>query len=298
MRVTNKMTSDTINREVYKNQQLLLDAQIRLSTGKKINKPSDDPAGMRNVLDYRKILSSIDQYNSNITDGKSNLQVTETALEEIVDSLSQAKTLAIQYGSNQDPAKAQELVESIYETIMDIANTRFGDSYIFAGQATDAAPFEKDANYVASYNGNDGDIKLLVEDGVQVKINATGPDVFGLNEDGTVSGTDVFGALHDLRAAIIAGDHDAAMAQASRIDDAIKQVQSVATETSIYYGRFDSAENHLSQYKSNIQDMLSNTEDIDTAQAIMELQQQTTAYNVCLQTAAKIIQPSLLDFIQ
>jgi flagellar hook-associated protein 3 FlgL len=296
MRVTNRMSSETVNRELYKNQQLLLEAQIRLSTGKKINKASDDPAGMRKVLDYRKILSSIDQYNTNITHGKSNLQVTETALEEIVNSLNQAKTIAIQYGSNQDPAKAQEIIESVYETIMDIANTRFGDSYLFAGQATDTTPFEKDADWVATYNGDDGDIKALVEDGVEVKINATGRDVFDVG--GTGGETDVFDALHDLRDAIIAGDHDAAMAQASRLEDAINQVETNATEISIYYGRLDSAENHLSLYKSNIEDMLSNTENIDTAQAILELQQQTTAYNVCLEAAARIIQPTLLDFLQ
>lgn len=296
MRVTNRMSSETITRELYKNHQLLLEAQIRLSTGKKINRASDDPSGMRKLLDYRKILSSIDQYNSNITHGKSNLQVTEMALEEMVDALYQAKTIAIQYGSNQDPAKAQEIIESVYETIMDIANTRFGDSYLFAGHATDATPFEKDADWVATYNGDDGDIKVLVEDGVEVKVNATGRDVFDVG--GTGGGTDVFAALTALRDAIIADDHDTAMAQASIIDDAIEQVETIATETSIYYGRVDSAENHLSLYRSNIEDMLIDTESIDTAQAIMELQLQETAYNVCLETASRLIQPSLIDFIQ
>ena len=296
MRVTNRMSSETINRELYKNHQLLLEAQIRLATGKKINKASDDPSGMRKVLDYRRVLSSIDQYNSNITHGKSKLQVTETALEEVVDSLYRAKTLAIQYGSNQDPAKAQAIVESIYETIMDIANTRFGDSYIFAGYETDATPFEKDADWVATYNGDDGDIKVLVEDGVEVKVNATGRDVFDVG--GTGGGTDVFAALTALRDAIIAGDHDAAMTQASIIDSAIDQVETIATEISIYYGRLNSAENHLSMYKSNIEDMLIDTESIDTAQAIMELKLQETAYTVCLETASRLIQPSLIDFIR
>ncbi|SPD72666.1 putative Flagellar hook-associated protein 3 [uncultured Desulfobacterium sp.] len=296
MRVTNKMSSDTITKELYKNQQLLLEAQLRLSTGKKINRVSDDPSGMRRVLDYRRILSSIDQYNNNISHGKGRLQVTETALEEIVDSLKQAKTLAIRFGSNQDPDKAQELIESIYETIMDIGNTRFGDSYIFAGNAADTVPFTKDENWDATYHGDDGDITVIVEDGVEVKTNATGQDVFDVG--GVGGGVDVFAALSALRDAIIAGDHDAAMAQSSVIESAIDQVETIATETSIYYGRLESSENHLELYKANIEDMRSSTENIDTAQAILEFQSQETAYTVCLETASRMIQPSLIDFLK
>jgi len=175
MRVTNRQAAEAIIRDIFTNHQLLLDAQIRVSSGKKLIKPSDDPIGMRKVLDYRKILSSIDQYNRNIDHGKTQIELTETALDEIDTLLNEAKQWALDYGSgNSEDLRQTALtnVKSIYESIMDLANTKIGDSYIFGGYVTNTAPFSRDADgiagtaddYTASYGGDDGDITVLVGD--------------------------------------------------------------------------------------------------------------------------------------
>jgi len=307
MRVTNRQVAEAITRDIYKNHQLLLDAQIRVSSGKKILRPSDDPIGMRKVLDYRKILSSIDQYNRNIDHGKTQIELTETALDEIDSMLTEAKKWALEYGSgNNDDLRETALinVQSIYESIMDLANTKIGDSYIFGGHVTNTAPFSRDADgipgtaddYTASYGGDDGDITVLVSDNVEVKINATGRDIFDVG--GVGGGTDIFASLEALINALDTNDPAAAFAEVTNISNGIEQVQDVATESAVYYGRLESAESHLIQYKSNIQDMLGETEDVDMAQAIVELQLQETAYLTCLESAAKIIQPSLVDFVK
>ena len=293
MRVTNSQTAEIIMYDLYKNKQLLLDAQIRLSSQKKINKPSDDPIGMGKILDYREILSSIDQYKRNIDHGKMQIEVTETVLDEIDTLLNEAEEWAMDYGSgNSDNLRDTALlkVKSIYDAVMDLANTKVNDNYIFGGFVTDTVPFTRDANYTAMYAGDDSDQEVLVGDNVEVKINATGTDIFN-------GGTDVFGSLENLINAIDAGNPALARTEVANISSAIDQVQTVATESAAYYGRLESAENYLIRYKANIQDMLSNTEDVNLEQAIVELQLQQTAYEVSLSTASKIIQRSLVDYL-
>ncbi|MBW1764023.1 MAG: flagellar hook-associated protein FlgL [Deltaproteobacteria bacterium] len=298
MRVTNQMTADLITQDLYRAQQLLLDAQVKVATGKKINKPSDDPIGMGKVLDYRKIISTIDQYNENIVHGKNQLEFTSTILEEIEALLNQAKNWALEFGSGSDMSASAALIEvkSLYDEIMDLANTKIGNNYMFGGHVTNSAPFSRDADYDANYTGDNGDITVLVGNDVQVKINANGEDIFAV--DGAGGGTDAFGALERLINALGSNDSAAAFAEVANLESAIDQVQGISTETSVYYGRMKSSENFLIKYKSNIEDMLYETENMDPAQAVVEMQLQEAAYITCLETASRIIQPSLVDFIK
>lgn len=308
MRITNGMTADLLMRRLYKNKQLLFEKQVTVTTGKKVNKPSDDPIAMGQILDYRRILASTDQYYQNITIGKTNLKITESALEEIESHLRTAEKIASTRASasNPDPADiADDLskVQKIYEDIMGLANTKLGDNYILGGHQNDTPPFTRNADgidgnaddWVAVYNGDDGDAFVHVSDGVQVQVNANGRDVFDVG--GTGGGTDIFDALNDLMTAIAADDTNSAQTQKDRLDAAAQQVQGVAIDTSIYYGRLEMAENRLNVYENNIKDLLDEAENADMAQAIVELQLQETAYTTSLEVASKIIQPSLVDYV-
>ena len=308
MRVTNGMTANLLMQELYKNKQLLFQKQVTVATEKIINKPSDDPIGMGKVLDYRRILSSTDQYFRNITVGQTNLQITETALEQIEAHLVTAKKIASQRAAT-DSADQTDLdrdlaaVQGIYDDIMSLANTKVGDSFIFGGHRNNTIPITRNADgidgtaddYVATYNGDDGELFVHVGEGQKVKVNANGRDVFDVG--GIGGGTDVFDALNDLINAISANDKVAAETQITRLESASDQVQAVAIETSVYYNRLDMAENRLISYEKNIQDMLGEIENADMAQAIVELQLQETAYTTSLEVASRIIQPSLVDYV-
>ncbi len=95
MRVTNKMMTDTVSANLFRQANRLLDAQEVVATEKIINRPSDDPIAMGKVLDYRKAISSMDQYQRNVTQGKMWVEHTEVVLDEVNDLLRQAKEIAI-----------------------------------------------------------------------------------------------------------------------------------------------------------------------------------------------------------
>jgi hypothetical protein len=104
---------------------LLLDAQVRVSTGKRINNPSDDPIGMGKVLDYRKILSKIEQYNENISYGKNQLEFTSTILDEIETLLNDAQEWALKYSTGSDiSASAAQNEMGPYTIHHGLANTK------------------------------------------------------------------------------------------------------------------------------------------------------------------------------
>ena len=99
MRVTNSMMSSTLTRYLMRQSVDLYQVQEQISTQKKINKPSDDPAGMRKVLDYRNKIATIDQYLSNIQRGTTRLEFTEITLAGIDDLLAVTREISQQQGA-------------------------------------------------------------------------------------------------------------------------------------------------------------------------------------------------------
>jgi flagellar hook-associated protein 3 FlgL len=254
-------------------------------------------------LDYRKILSSIEQYERNIVHGKNQIEIAETILDEIDSLLKEAQEWAFTYGSGtievnsgaENAAITQ--VKALYDNILNLANSKIGNNYIFAGHVTNTPPFSRAADYTPNaYNGDDEDIAVLVRDNVEVKINATGQDIF---QRASGSGTDVFNVLKDLIDAMeTSHDPAAASVQAANLRSAIEQVQGVAIDVAIQHGRLESAQDYLLQYGLKIEDLLSKTENIDPAQAIIEMQMAETAYNASLETASRILQRSLVDYLK
>ena len=301
MRVSNRQMVNIVRSDLFRNAEQLLKAEERVATRKLINRPSDDPIGMAKVLDYRKIISSIDQYTSNIGTAKSRIEFTDTLLENLHDLLSQAKQIAVEHSNELDPALRQtaaQQIEGIYDQIFAIANTKFDGNYLFAGHETDTQPFTKDLDDVI-YVGDSGKINIIVGEGAQVRINVTGNEVF--TGVGVTNGTNVFDDLKALKDALeaVPFDPSAVSSLTDSLGKGVNQVESAAVRQSITYKRLETTENHWDKFKASIVDMLSKIEDADLASAIVELQAQETAYEVSLAAAAKMFdKKSLIDFLR
>lgn len=297
MRVTNKLTVDSIISNLLRNKERLHSAQNIVSSQKKVNKPSDDPIGMAHILGYRKTVSAIDQYGKNIIRGKTHIELTESTLSTIHELLQEVRRLAVdQATGNLDNRQtiAAEL-KNIYDQILQLTNTQLGNSYIFSGHRTDMAPFSRDEGYNATYHGDDGDIRIIVGEKVDVKINVNGEEAFR-------SVVNVFDVLRDLINGLENPDTTTGTtqiaAQISPLTDSLTQIQSVRAAAASTFTRLETTESQLADFKLKVQQLLSDAEDADIASAIVELQTQETAYQISLATAARIIQSSLLDFLR
>lgn len=295
MRVTNNLLSATVNEDIRKNFERIYNLQEKVSTGKRINKLSDDPIGTGQVLEFRKRIATIDQYGRNIQWGTTWLETTDSSLDSINTMLLRAKEVAV-YQSTETATQATrdiaaEEMENVFDQVLQLANTSLGGRYIFSGQKTDTAPYSRDGDFNATYSGQSGDIRLIIGENVEMPINTNGDELF----DDTV---DIFAVLKGLRDGLAGNDTEAISDQIELLDDAMQQVQNERATVGARLNRLESTANHWETFKLNTQEMLSETEDVDLVTAMTELQAQQTAYQAALATAAQIIQPSLIDFLR
>ena len=288
MRVTNKMIVDSTINNLLKNSERLQDLLISASSGKRINNPSDDPIGISRVLDCRTDLSSIEQYERNIAQGTTWLNQTESVLTEVYNLMLDAQEVAISQANataNQETrAASAEVIGNIYDQIVQLANTKSGNRYIFSGYSTSTAAFSSDG----IYNGDTGEINVSTGENAKVKINLTGDNVF--------STTDIFGVLDALKDALVNNPSEINN-QLDGINNSIDHI----TEKTAYVGsrinQMETSENIYANLKLNIQDLLSTTEDVDMIQAASDLAGQQNIYEASLLSATKIMNMSLVNFM-
>lgn len=144
-RVTENMKFNMMTNSVSTVQAQYGILMEKLSTQKNINRPSDDPVGMNDILDYRTALASIEQYQSNITDANTWLKLSETNITGLRDIVDQAQSIAISEsgasGSAETRATSMTNLSSLIDEALSLLNAQSGDNYIFGGSVTDVKPF-------------------------------------------------------------------------------------------------------------------------------------------------------------
>ena len=295
MRVTNNLISSTVNQNLEQNYSRILKLQNTVSTGKNIDKPSDDPVGVGNVLSFRKKMASIDQYGRNIQWGNSWLRTTDAAMASMDTLLIRAKELAVNQASETSSEAtrniAAEEVGQIFDQMVQLANTSVGGRYIFAGHHTDTAPYTRDDAYNATCSGDTGEVRIIVGEDVDMAVNASGEDVF----NGAV---DVFDMLKALKEGLESNDTAAISGQIEQLDTAMSQVLNERAKAGARLNRLEATENHWQDLRFNTQEMLSEIEDADLVTALTNLKSMETAYEAALRASASIIQPSLMNFLR
>ncbi|MDJ0987957.1 MAG: flagellar hook-associated protein FlgL [Desulfobacterales bacterium] len=304
MRVTQNTMTQSLMRYLTAQNEALYDRQRIIATQKRINKPSDDPIGMGKILDYRQTLESIDQYQTNIQTGMTRLDVTESTLKLVDDLLQVVRAIGQTEaaGTAESRLLAAEEVKRLYDQIMDLSNSTQNDNYLFSGYLTKTAPFSRDDTqlttydkYTASYNGDNGDVNFIVATNTEVSIDADGQPIF---HDAASGGINIFDHIRDLIVGLENDDSDAISTQSGMLDQGRTQINNIrAANSSIYY-QLEITERHWQTYKPKIQDLMAKEEEADITKAVVELQNIELAYQTTLATAARVIQPGLVQFLK
>ncbi|MBP8984755.1 MAG: flagellar hook-associated protein FlgL [Syntrophobacterales bacterium] len=157
-RVTENMKYFLLTNNLSSVQDRCGELMLQLSTLKRINKPSDDPAGMTTVMNYRDMLASMEQYGRNIDGSASWLNITESTLSSVNDILVKIQEMALSQASATATAATREqaaaALQPLIDQILSLANTKLGDSYIFSGTKTGTKPFEAEAAVYAGGPAN------------------------------------------------------------------------------------------------------------------------------------------------
>ena len=185
MRISTMMMFDSLVSNLAKATEKTQEIQEVISTGKKINRLSDDPIGITRILNYQSDLVKLTQYKENITYGNSWLSMSDSVVQDMQNLVSEAKNIAIAQStstmSSENRAQAAVAVQNLYNQLIDYANTKLGGNYIFGGTITDSIPF----NANGTYNGNGDDLTVEILEGVRTKINLAGSEflITDLNPD-------------------------------------------------------------------------------------------------------------------
>lgn len=296
MRVTNKMIFSQTDLGMFKAQEDLLDAHEKVVTGKGVLKPSDDPAAANRVLGYRTVISRIEQHGRNVNSVQARLESTESALSSAGNVIQRLKELATAQAngslSPEERKTGAAEVRQLFEEMVAAANTKSESGYIFAGYATDTAPFDINGNTSGNIGG---EIRIEIENGMTVSANVTGDKVF----KGTGGGVDVFAAINGLLSSLDSNDAAGIQTAICNMDKALDQIIKARTDVGARLARIDLVKGRLEDVKLVTTNALSDEEDIDIAKAISDFTAKQQALEAARASAAKIFQmPTLMDFLK
>ena len=188
MRVTSQTQQRNALNNIFRITENMFNAQKEITSGKKIQKPSDDPSGMRDTLALRTNIKQIKQFDRNINSNQLFLSRGESALDSIGVSLSRAKELSmVELGglsTSETRGYAKTELDNIISKVLQDANTKVKNMYIFSGTDVNTTPFELSASG-AVYKGNSDNLMVQIEEDINVKVNIPGSEVLGtdLNPD-------------------------------------------------------------------------------------------------------------------
>jgi flagellar hook-associated protein 3 FlgL len=296
MRVTQNITTNNFISSIHKQNESLLKVQKQISSQKRINKISDDPIGMGHVLGYRSNLAVIDQYEKNITQGITRLKINESTLDFAAELVDLAKKIADDHSGSgvslEERQVAAYQVRELNDQILQLANSKFEGNYIFSGHATNTPPFVADG----TYGGDTGKARIMIAENVEVNIEADGSTIFGDDSAG------VFVEMQNLITGLGNTDLAAGSAQIKASIDPLfnarEQINNKRTENASIFYRLEATQNYWSNLKPKVNEALARTEEVDITRAVLELKNLELAYQTTLATAARIIQPTLMDFLR
>lgn len=286
-RITQRSISDTALRGLQGNLSRLQKLQEQLSSGRKVSIPSDDPSATVSSMTLRSRRASDEQYLRNIDTATGRLTVTDNALTQLSDRLRAVRDLII---TARNGALGQESlngvasnIQAVRAEIVDLYNTTYLDRPIFGGTVPGLSAIDGSGGYI----GDDG----------AVEVRITADAVVRVDVPGTIVGADnVPSSLDTIANNVIAGavgDADLLL-----VDAALSQVATALGDVGARSERVTQTRSMVDSHRLDLTSRISVNEDVDLPEAIMNLEAQRVGYEAALQSAAKIQQISLVDFLK
>ena len=295
MRISSNMVTARVMDEIQNSRRRLFETQQQVSSGLRINRPADDPRGVRQLLLERTSLEQSGQYRRNIGVGASELESSESALVTVNDFMQRAIELSVQgangtIGALERNEIALEVSELLKQAIS-VGNTQRAGRYIFSGLETRTAPFVPDdpnTPTLVTYAGDSGSTDREISRGVRVGTNITGNRGFPA----------VFQTLIQLRDNLLANNATAIGNDATALTSALDTIHELRSEIGSKVRRIESAEERLLDQEVLAHGVISNIEDADLAEGIVQLQLRETAYQAALGAAGRALNLSILEFLR
>ncbi len=294
------------------------------ATGKKMNRPSDDPAAIRPVLTTRKQLSNVDRYLDTMGQSLDRMQATDGYLDHVENIMQRAKEIGINAVngtmSDQDRTVLADEIVQLRQELLDTANGMVDGKYIFAGYQEDTKPFVENPAYDPAlydpndhttwpylYQGDGNPTEVEITPGERIQIDLTGNDLFfgsstwnttpPPNNSVDPGRYDLFAVLTQAEEAIRSNDPTAMQNSLADLDGAAEQNRRLRSQLGNRAARVESAMHHQEAVKIDLKAILSRYEDADAIEAFNDIIKQETALQAALDITGKVSKLSILDYI-
>jgi flagellar hook-associated protein 3 FlgL len=296
MRITQSMLSSNSLKNLSESYRKMGQYQDQLSTGKKITKPSDDPVVSMKGMFYRSNLTEVEQYKRNLSELYLWMENSEAGIEQANNGLQRVRELVIQ-GKNgslspSDRNAIAREVEQIKSDLVQVANTQVSGRYIFHGTDTDHPPVPTENPPTVASNLTDPAIntyKVEISRGVPLRANVNPAKLFNQQ---------MFDVVQGVQEALKNNDTASLDNLLGQLDEVSDNILAERSELGARYNRLEMIDDRISQQEVMANRVLSDNEDADIERVITDLKTQESVHRAALGVGARILQPSLLDFLR
>lgn len=301
MRITQGMLSTNMLRNLSTSYERMGKYQDQLSTGKKINRPSEDPVIAMKGISYRRDLSQTEQYKANFSEAYNWIENSDAALDKATQAMQRIRELVVQ-ASNDTYETAQRgnvatEIDQLKGHLVTIANTQVGDKYIFNGTNTLEAPINEDGTPSGTGSGS-SEVKIELSKGISIPVSISTDAVF--THDSTDPEKGLFSMIDKLSADLKDGTKTGADINKflTSLDTHINNVLNTRAELGARQNRIEMMEDRVDEQEVIAQRIVSDNEDADIERVITDLKTQESVHRAALGVGSRIIQPTLMDFLR
>jgi len=310
MKSTLAMNYRMLSSNLERSSNRLYDLRQQAATGKQMNRPSDNPSGIRPVLDYRVKTQAAERSLNQMSMAQGEMEVLDSSLDQVENILVAAKETgiaAISGAANEaDRQTYADKIGQLREELLQAANTQNGGKYMYAGYSESTVPFrtvdDGTEDWDVEYDG-DGHAKTVdIGTGNQVQVALPGNELFlgDYDNDGITDadGENLFAALKDFEAAIRNNDKAAMNNGLETLEESADQVRRLRGRMGNNAWRIERASEQLNGAAIEFEKILSSYEDADALEVFSQLVQQETAFEAALNVTTRISKLSILDFMR
>lgn len=291
-RVTQQTSMLAAQRNLQASAAQLAKLQDQATTRKAFSRASEDPSGAADALRIRGQQRANDQYSRNIDNGLGWATTLDSTLSEVNDVMKRVRDLTVQGandGSLSPTAKEAIAVEldSLKEHLLGLANTQYLGRTVFAGNSSDGVAFNPDFSFTGTAGSS---VERRIGPDTTVRVDGDGSAVFGEGPDS------VFALIEGIAADLRSGTN--VSAHLGELDQRMSAIRTEHSAVGSRHALIMRAEEAVMDKTVSFEAQRASVEDVELSRIILDLKAQEISYQAALGVTARVLQPTLMDFLR
>jgi flagellar hook-associated protein 3 FlgL len=308
MRVTQASFYNQATQQMREQQAKVFETQAQLSSGKKLLKPSDDPALATAINNLKSQIDINQRYLTNLNRMEDTLKMQDSTVSSSLGVVARIKELSVQAANDTYSAADRKSiaieVKELISSLVDLGNIRGTDgAYLFSGYSQGQAPFSESSLGLVTYTGSTDAMKVMVDEGRSMQLGIAGSDIFGSvhhldTSTGDSSRIEMFTTLNTMYQALVTNDGDAIRNNLDKISSVHEHITIQQSSIGSRMKRIETLSYALEDRAFTYTMLQSNMEDLDYVEAASRLKNQSLALQAGQQTFAQLSDLSLFKYIR